>query len=181
MKPIPVDNGVSLGKVSFDLKSVRVPARYKLVVGVGNVSFASLARRGDPPVFENDWDVWVYPPEVDTQAPPGVTIAQDLNDQALAALNAGGKVLLLIPPGRVKGDQSAKVELGFSSIFWNTAWTRRQPPTTLGILCDPKHPALGGVPDGLPQQLAMVVSHQPGRGHDSGWPAQGAAADRASH
>ena len=73
-------------------------------------------------------------------------MAEDLNDQALAALNAGGKVLLLIPPNRVKGDQLAKVELGFSSIFWNTAWTRRQPPTTLGILCDPKHPALAAFP-----------------------------------
>lgn len=39
-----------------------------------------------------------------------------------------------------------KVELGFSSIFWNTAWTRRQAPHTLGILCDPKHPALAGFP-----------------------------------
>jgi hypothetical protein len=146
VKPIPVDNGVSLGNVSIDLKSVRVPARYKLVVGVGNVSFASSARRGDPPVFENDWDVWVYPPNVDIQPPAGVVMAEELNDQALAALNSGGKVLLLIPPGRVKNDPTAKVELGFSSIFWNTAWTHRQAPTTLGILCDPKHPALGSFP-----------------------------------
>jgi len=69
-----------------------------------------------------------------------------LNDQALAALNAGGKVLLLIPPSRVKGHKPGKVALGFSSIFWNTAWTRGQPPTTLGILCDPKHPALAEFP-----------------------------------
>ena len=83
---------------------------------------------------------------MDTQAPQGVTIADDLDDQALAALKAGGKVLLLIPPSRVKNDQLAKVELGFSSIFWNTAWTHRQAPTTLGILCDPKHPALAEFP-----------------------------------
>jgi hypothetical protein len=49
-------------------------------------------------------------------------------------------------PGRVKGDEHGKVALGFSSIFWNTAWTRRQPPHTLGILCDPKHSALAGFP-----------------------------------
>ena len=82
----------------------------------------------------------------DTQPSPGVVIAEELNDQALAVLNAGGKVLLLLPPSRVKGDPSAKVELGFSSIFWNTAWTGRQAPTTLGILCDPKHPALASFP-----------------------------------
>ena len=45
-----------------------------------------------------------------------------------------------------KADPSAKVEMGFSSIFWNTAWTHRQAPTTLGILCDPRHPALAEFP-----------------------------------
>ncbi len=155
----------------IDLKHVPAPARYKLVVDLGTgespvpVCGPRQARRR--PYFENDWDVWVYPPKVDTQPPQGVVMAEDLDDQALATLNSGGKVLLLIPPSRVKGDQRGKVELGFSSIFWNTAWTRRQPPTTLGILCDPKHPGAGGVPDGVSQQLAMVVSHQPGRGHDS--------------
>ena len=38
------------------------------------------------------------------------------------------------------------VAIGFSSIFWNTAWTARQPPHTLGILCNPKHPALAEFP-----------------------------------
>lgn len=40
----------------------------------------------------------------------------------------------------------AQVALRFSSIFWNTAWTRGQPPTTLGLLCDPRHPALADFP-----------------------------------
>ena len=34
------------------------------------------------------------------------------------------------------------VGVGFSSIFWNTAWTDQQKPHTLGILCNPEHPAL---------------------------------------
>ena len=34
------------------------------------------------------------------------------------------------------------IQVGFSSIFWNTAWTRGQAPHTLGILCNPEHPAL---------------------------------------
>jgi hypothetical protein len=36
--------------------------------------------------------------------------------------------------------------MGFSSIFWNTVWTSWQPPHTLGILCDPNHPALEQFP-----------------------------------
>jgi hypothetical protein len=147
---IPIDNGTALGSVRIDLKDVPSPARYRLVVTLGQASDPSRpvaqGRRDARPTFENDWDVWVYPAKVDTQPPQGVVVVGDLNDQALVALNAGGKVLLLIPSNRVKGDKLGKVALGFSSIFWNTAWTGRQAPTTLGILCDPKHPALAEFP-----------------------------------
>jgi len=54
--------------------------------------------------------------------------------------------LLTLPPESIRNFDAAPVRLGFSSIFWNTAWTQRQPPTTLGILCDPKHPALAQFP-----------------------------------
>jgi hypothetical protein len=39
--------------------------------------------------------------------------------------------LLTIPGQQVRNFETAPVTLGFSSIFWNTAWTQRQPPTTL--------------------------------------------------
>jgi len=151
-KDVPLDNCVAFGPLNLDLRSLPAPARYKLVVrldAAGAVPTSS-STTGEPQWpsrrFENDWDVWVYPPKVNTQTPAGLTMVEDLNDQALAALDAGGKVLLLIPPSRAKGDKLGKVALGFSSIFWNTAWTSRQPPHTLGILCDPKHPALAAFP-----------------------------------
>jgi beta-galactosidase/beta-glucuronidase len=129
IREIPIGNGIALGRVVVDLKNVAAPAHCKLVVGI----------EGTP--FENDWDVWVYPPAVDTDIPSGITVVHELNDAALAALKSGGKVLLLIPPQRVAPDKKrGKVALGFSSIFWNTAWTQNQPPHTLGILCNPKHP-----------------------------------------
>jgi hypothetical protein len=40
----------------------------------------------------------------------------------------------------------SNVLAAFTTIFWNTQWTRQQPPHTLGILCDPKHPALTQFP-----------------------------------
>lgn len=156
---IPVDNGIVLGSVSISLKAVPAPARYKLVVSLRNserglqgASTSPGSRRGSgvntalPERFENDWDVWVYPPQVSTQASDDVAVVEELSDDALAMLNGGGKVLLMIPPQRVKNAAPDKVALGFSSIFWNTAWTRRQAPTTLGILCDPRHPALADFP-----------------------------------
>jgi len=134
-KDIPVDNGVSVGKVSIALGELGAPRRFKLVVRLDGTS------------FENDWDFWVYPKAQADPRSRSVTIARDLNPDTLAALESGGKVLLLIPAGSVAPDPKlGKIELGFSSIFWNTAWTARQAPHTLGIFCDPKHRALSGFP-----------------------------------
>jgi hypothetical protein len=134
-QPVPVDNGNQFGEIRTELKDIPAPAEGKLIVRLQGTK------------YENDWDIWIYLPVTPIPAPEGVTIVNDLTDAAVAKLDTGGKVLLLIPPERVKGDpELGKVALGFSSIFWNTAWTRGQPPTTLGILCDPKHPLFAGFP-----------------------------------
>jgi glycosyl hydrolase family 2 len=140
---IPIRNGFALGSVSFPLNKLVAPARYKLSV---DIEQAARSRHERPQAFENDWDIWVYPPPLETRAVSDILVVRELNEDALTALNAGGKVLLEIPPDRVKGDHLGQVGLGFSSIFWNTAWTGRQPPHTLGILCDPKNPAMAEFP-----------------------------------
>lgn len=166
VRDVPVDNGITLGHVSVSLAKLVAPRKYRLVVGIE-----------DSP-FENDWDVWVYPPRVDTAVPAGVRVVRELDAATEAQLRDGGRVVLLVPPGRVRGDALGKVELGFSSIFWNTAWTNRQAPHTLGVLLDPKHPALADFPtegysnwqwwhlvsragamilDGLPKELRPTV------------------------
>jgi hypothetical protein len=134
---VPLGSGVPLGKISIDLAAIPSPARYKLVVSISGAAGKTV---------ENDWDVWLYPSQPMPAEPADVVITHELNDQALRTLNAGGKVLLLIPPAKVKNVAAAPVKLGFSSIFWNTAWTRRQAPTTLGVLCDPKHPLFANFP-----------------------------------
>jgi len=133
----PRDGLISFGDWRCKLQTLPAPARYKLVMGI----------EGTP--FENDWDVWVYPATGETRCPPNVRIVSQCDASAESALLAGGRVLLLVPPGKVRGDGLGKVKLGFSPIFWNTAWTRRQPPHTLGILCDPKHPGLADFPTEL--------------------------------
>jgi hypothetical protein len=91
---------------------------------------------------ENDWDVWVFGERVDVEPPPGVVITATLDDAALAHLAAGGAVLFMPPADQV--DTACRI--GFSSVFWNTAWTRGQAPHTLGILCDPAHPVFARFP-----------------------------------
>lgn len=127
---IPTGALTTAGSIEFEFKKVTQAGRFRLTVGI------------EAAEAENDWDLWVYPSAAPAPEPEGVTIASELDDQTVAVLKSGGRVLLMIPPASVKTESV----LGFSSVFWNTAWTRNQPPHTLGILCDPSHPALREFP-----------------------------------
>lgn len=135
---IALGSGLPLGDAEVDLKSLPAPAKYKFVLSIKPANTAGAT-------FENDWDFWVYPPNAEASVGT-LLVVRELNSQAIETLEAGGKVLLNILPGHVAPGPFGRVALGFSSIFWNTAWTGRQPPHTLGILCDPKHPALSTFP-----------------------------------
>ena len=134
---ISIGSGTAVGRIDIALRALPAPARYKLVVEI----------RGTP--FANDWDVWVYPPasQVPGDIPPGVLVARSFDADTQARLEAGASVVLMLSPERVRPDPAkGKIALGFSSIFWNTAWTKGQAPHTLGILCDPRQPALASFP-----------------------------------
>ncbi len=130
---IPIGNGIALGRVAIDLKSIDVPARYRLEASLEGHS--------------NDWDIWVYPDALQTPVPSDVLLTRELDGVAQAALEGGRKVLWMVRPDRVAPDAKlGPIALGFSTIFWNTAWTGRQAPHTLGILCDPSHPLFSHFP-----------------------------------
>lgn len=128
---IPIGNGTQLGVIRQSLSGITKAVVLRLIVSVENA--------------ENSWDIWVYPstlPEVKSET----LVTQKLDAKAIETLNKGGKVLLTITKGSVKEEKGGSVAVGFSSIFWNTSWTNGQAPHTLGILCDPKHPALADFP-----------------------------------
>lgn len=132
---IPTGGVTRLGSVNVSLAEFAPARRYRLTVEVGP--------------SENDWDLWVFADDLATTAPPDLLETSTLDDTALARLAAGGTVLLAPRPDAL----NAPSTIGFSSIFWNTAWTRLydgpkrgQAPHTLGILCDPKHPAFAAFP-----------------------------------
>jgi len=127
---IPLGNGTELGRIEVNLANIAAPAKLVVTVLIDGTS------------YKNSWDIWVYPAGRDIQPPGGVLIAEQFDEQAKAALRNGGKVLLMPPTNSIDSD----VPPAFTTIFWNTQWTNRQPPHTLGILCDPKHPALAQFP-----------------------------------
>ncbi|MBM3310349.1 MAG: beta-galactosidase [Candidatus Aminicenantes bacterium] len=131
---LPFGTAISLGAVDFPLDRFAAPAQYKLAVSLGE--------------FENDWDFWVYPPPLPVVQPssPEVRAVRSLDAETADFLQNGGRVILTAERGAVRLEKGGSVAVGFSSIFWNTAWTSKQPPHTLGILCLPAHPALADFP-----------------------------------
>ncbi len=126
---IPLDNGTPLGRVQIDLSKLEAPKEYRLVVGL----------KGTP--LENDWSIWLYPATVDLTIPPGVTVATRLDAPARAQLEKGGAVILF--PERIG---RAHPPVSFLPIFWNNQLFPNERRQTLGLLCDPKHPALAQFP-----------------------------------
>jgi len=155
---IPIDNATTIGSIDFALDHISEAGKLTLQV----------ALEGTP--FSNSWDIWVYPSRLDMVS-GDILITNRLDPAAESVLSEGGSVLLLTG-GQVGEDYGARVKIGFSSIFWNTAWTRGQAPHTLGILCDPDHPVFNSYPteyhsnwqwwDPITHSQAMILDHLPG-------------------
>jgi beta-galactosidase len=143
---IPLGQGIRLGRVEASLANVPAPRACRLVVGLKGTQ------------FENDWTVWIYPAMVEATPPADVLIKPGLDQEALARLDAGGRVLLL-PPRLSR----LHPRLTFEPIFWNRYMFRTQARQTLGLLCDPKHPALAKFPTAFYQdwQWDEIVTGAP--------------------
>jgi len=130
---IGIDNAVQIGTISFPLSQITPPQKLTLEVNMEETAYS------------NSWDFWVYPKELDTDPGEFVHVTYTLDDKTINILDQGGSVLLL-SYGSITEGKGAEIEIGFSSIFWNTAWTNGQAPHTLGILCDPEHPVFESFP-----------------------------------
>ncbi len=119
-----------LGQLSVALGEIHAPSKYTVTVTLEGTAFA------------NDWDLWVYP----ASPPPSPTgeaqVYEAWNDAAKKALNEGRKVVL-IPPASTPTSRSLPGT--FPSVFWCFRLFSGQ-VGTMGILCDPAHPALANFP-----------------------------------
>lgn len=144
---VRLDNGQLVGTVQFPLSAFKKPTMLTLSVSLKGTAVT------------NAWHVWVYPAGLNADAATGkVVVAHRLTPDLVSQLQNGASVLLL-PYGRVR--RGAEVAIGFSSIFWNTSWTRKQAPHTLGLLCNPAHPLFAAFPTEASSdyQWQDIVSH----------------------
>jgi hypothetical protein len=125
---LPIGNCLPIGNIEISLIEITSPSQLTLTINIKG--------------FENDWDFWVYPTK--HEAVGEIMVTSSLSKSAMTKLANGGSVLWSIP----KSARSKNLNdgIGFSSIFWNTAWTKGQKPHSLGILCNPDHPALAEFP-----------------------------------
>ena len=130
---LPLDNCIEVTTVAFDLKTVTAPAQLILKVKIPGLQAA------------NRWDFWVYPVE-STEIPGKPYFTTNYHD-AVTAAQAGANVLYCLPKEALKAEKGGDIKVGFSCIFWNTAWFNKQPPHTLGIYCDASHPVFEGFPN----------------------------------
>lgn len=117
---IEMGTGQSLGSFTFDLQKIKTATAVTIHLnGAG---------------YRNQWTIWVYPEKLET----GVAV-KTLNE-ALPLLEAGKNVLLNPDTAALKGVQGR-----FAPVFWSPVHFPDQ-PGTMGILCDPQHPAFKNFP-----------------------------------
>ncbi len=114
--------------ISIPLKQLDQPATLTLRVQLGDV--------------KNQWKVWVVPAEEPAGEPDNVIVTRQLDSAAIDALRAGKKVLWLAHG--TKNAYAAKT--GFASVYWSAGWWGNA-FSSLGLLCDPHHPAFAEFPN----------------------------------
>ena len=130
---LPVGKITVLDSISKPLNIITKPEKLTLTLTIDTL--------------DNSWDIWVYPTQQPTiENEQKIKVVPQIDNATEDYLNNGGTVLLTLKKGTLKAGKGGDIAIGFSSIFWNTLWTKGQVPHTLGILCNPQHPALSAFP-----------------------------------
>ncbi|NJO68302.1 MAG: discoidin domain-containing protein [Bacteroidetes bacterium] len=127
---ILVGNGQNLGSISYPLSGIKKAAKIKVSVSIKETA------------YKNDWDIFVYPENInypEVNVPEGVFVTRSFSE-AEAWLKEGKTVLLNPPLNAMKG-----ITGKFVPVFWSPVHFPNQ-PGTMGILCNPSHPALKDFP-----------------------------------
>lgn len=120
---IATGNGQELGSFTFDLQKITKATAVNIQLSINGTA------------YKNEWTIWVYPDKLESS----ITAARTL-EEALPLLKEGKNVLLNPDTAAIIGVQGR-----FAPVFWSPVHFPDQ-PGTMGILCDPAHPAFKNFP-----------------------------------
>lgn len=126
---LPVGKLTGLGNIAAPLRKAHPPEKLTVTISVDGTDIC------------NTWDIWVYPAGKPPSEPDDVLVIDAWNDLARGAL-ASDKRVLLLPTARALRHSIAG---RFTTVFWGPIMFKNQ-IKTMGILCDPAHPALAQFP-----------------------------------
>lgn len=93
--------------------------------------------------IQTQYPVWCYPYPKEADIPQNVYVTQNWDIHARRAAERGKRVLWMPRAGQLKSSVSG----AFIPDFWcYPMFKKYNPPGTLGLLCDPEHPALRDFP-----------------------------------
>lgn len=119
----------TIGSIALDLSKITAPQKLTVKVSIKGTDIS------------NSWNIWTYPAEVNVSIPKNIFVSDTWNESTKAALKNGQKVLLF-----AKGKQCVNaIAARFIPVYWNWPLFSFQPPT-MGIFCNPKHPAFAQFP-----------------------------------
>ncbi|MBC7654901.1 MAG: glycoside hydrolase family 2 [Oligoflexus sp.] len=116
----------SLGDINLDLSKIKQAEALKIKISIPHT------------VYQNHWTIWVYPAE--QKSINNTVLFTTSKDEAFKALSLGKTVILNPDTSQIIG-----VDGRFTSVFWSPVHFPNQ-PGTMGILCNPVHPAFNAFP-----------------------------------
>ena len=139
--PISVKQGevATIATIKPDISSIKKAEKVELELSIF-----------DTP-YKNTYSFWIYPANNDPKPTKDIVVAYDLDETVMNKLSTGSKVLLF--PNKEKMAEQTVGAL-FQTDYWNYRMFktvcenlhRPVSPGTMGILTDPKHPALEEFP-----------------------------------
>jgi hypothetical protein len=131
-------NDVGNYSIALGSLGIEAPARVTLTLTIAGTG------------YRNSYPLWIYPGKVDNAPPAGVGLCRSFADPETREILAKGGKVLLLPE---LADLPHAVPGGFQTDYWSPMFAEAArkrgielPPGTLGILCDPAHPALAAFP-----------------------------------
>jgi hypothetical protein len=125
---IPATGLHSVGDISLPLSAVKKASKLNLSVAVEGTD------------IHNDWDLWVYPAQLDMPNPSNVIVTENMTPDIRKKLEAGARVVLL--PSGFKSSYTTAM----TPPFWSPIMFSNQ-KQSIGFVCDPNNPAFKDFPN----------------------------------